>query len=125
MSKIGRFIALSIAPFGLLLLLAGCSKSEDSTGTGGSTAAGGATATTGGDAQSSAALATFKANCANCHALGGEGRGKDLSHTGAEHDQAWIADFIKHPKAQRMPSFDGKIPDADIQTLAGYLASQK
>ena len=73
------------------------------------------------------------ANCANCHALNGQGgrRGPELTHAAAEagHDAAWFAAFVKDPKSKnpgsRMPSFGGRISDADLAKLGTYLATLK
>ena len=63
---------------------------------------------------------------------GGMGRGPDLTHVGAsaEHTEQWLADHIRdaksHKPMSRMPPFGpDKINDADLMTLAEYLASQK
>jgi hypothetical protein len=50
--------------------------------------------------------------------------GADPSHT-----PQWLADHVKNPKSQnpnsRMPAFEGKISDKDLQALGVYLASLK
>jgi len=102
-----------------LLLLVGCSKEQ-------SPAA--APPVAAGDGK-----AVFSAKCAGCHTLGGVGgkKGPDLTKVGAtaEHTAEWLTAFIKNPKSKdpgsRMPPFEGKIPDADIQAVGTYLASQK
>ncbi len=73
--------------------------------------------------------------CANCHMLGGTGRGPNapgLSKVGAEpeHTPKWLADHIRDPKSHRstsrMPAYGAdKIGDADLEKLAAYLAAQK
>ena len=84
--------------------------------------------------QTASGDAIFRANnCGRCHMLGGQGgrMGPDLSHEGAnsQHNPQWIVDHVKNPKTHtpgsRMPSFAGKIPDPDIQSLAAYLAGLK
>ena len=75
----------------------------------------------------------FAANCARCHALtaGTRTRGPNLSAVGRDpsHTADWLVGFIKDPASvkpgARMPPFDGKIDDADLQALAEYLASLK
>jgi mono/diheme cytochrome c family protein len=111
-------LALTIA----LLAVAGCSKKDSGADSG----SGAASAASGG-------AAIFAANCANCHSINGTGgkRAPDLSHVGAdsEHTVDWLTAFIKNPQSKkpgtRMPGFDGKISDADLQTLATYLAGLK
>jgi len=77
-----------------------------------------------------AGKAVFDANgCAKCH--GGGGRAPDLSHEGADpnHTPQWLAQHVKNPQSQnprsRMPAFEGKISDQDLQSLGVYLASLK
>jgi len=61
----------------------------------------------------------------------GGGGGPDITHEGSnpQHTAQWIADHIKNPTSHtpgsRMPRFAEKMSDADIQTLANYLASLK
>jgi len=110
---------------GLLFAGAGCSKNSATSPSAGMGA-------TSGGASSGESL--FAANgCGRCHALNGNpgGRAPDLSHTGAEptHTAQWIAEQIKDPKSHnpgsRMPAYQGKMSDQDIQTLSQYLASLK
>jgi mono/diheme cytochrome c family protein len=62
---------------------------------------------------------------------GGPPRGPNLSHIAQnpEHTQVWIADHIRDPKSHnprsRMPSFEGKMTDEEINQIAEYLASLK
>ena len=77
-----------------------------------------------------AGKAVFDANgCARCH--GGGGRAPDLSHEGSDpnHTPQWLAQHVKNPQSQnprsRMPAFEGKISDQDLQSLGVYLASLK
>ena len=75
----------------------------------------------------------FKSQCANCHTINGEGgkKGPELSNAGAEaeHTSAWFASFIKNPKSKdansRMPGFEGRIDDKDLQTVGKYLTTLK
>ncbi len=113
-------IAIGIVPLVLMLLAAGCHKDETPPAPGGTGGTGGAAQMAGGSD------AVLKAQC-RCH-NGGKGA-PDLSHEGAQHDASWIADHIKNPRthnpSSRMPAFEGRMSDADIQGLATYLASQK
>jgi cbb3-type cytochrome oxidase cytochrome c subunit len=59
-------------------------------------------------------------------------RGPDLTAVGAEpeHTADWLAAHVRDPKAHkpdsRRPAFGPeKIPDADLQALAAYLAGRK
>jgi mono/diheme cytochrome c family protein len=71
--------------------------------------------------------------CARCHSLNGQGgrMGPDLTHEGAKpgHTPDWIVVHVKNPKTHnpgsRMPAFEGKINDKDLQALGAYLASLK
>ena len=75
----------------------------------------------------------FKSKCANCHRINGTGGRKapDLSRTGAEaeHTAKWLAEFIRNPKSKdqisRMPGFEGKISEGDLQAICEYLVSLK
>ena len=75
----------------------------------------------------------FKSQCANCHTINGEGgkKGPELSKAGAEaeHTVAWFASFIKNPKSKdvnsRMPGFEGRMDDKDLQTVGKYLTTLK
>ncbi|MDQ3812432.1 MAG: cytochrome c [Armatimonadota bacterium] len=80
-------------------------------------------------AEGRAVLDTYR--CANCHALTAEGRGRapNLSRVGAEHTAEWIVAHVKNPRihnpGSRMPAFEGRINDKDLQALGAYLASLK
>jgi mono/diheme cytochrome c family protein len=60
---------------------------------------------------------------------GGMGRGPALDKVGAKRTRDWIVAHIRNPKGHnpqsRMPGFEGKIKDGDLQALADYLASLK
>jgi outer membrane lipoprotein-sorting protein len=80
-------------------------------------------------AQPAAALALFRSNgCGRCH---NGGTGPDLSHEGSdpEHTAKWIADHIRNPQSHtpgsRMPAYGSRMSDANIRTLAEYLAGLK
>jgi ubiquinol-cytochrome c reductase cytochrome b subunit len=75
-----------------------------------------------------AALATFGAACAKCHALNGAGGdiGPELTYVGRRLDAAAIAHQIEDPGGgSDMPSFKGKLTPEDISALAAYLSSRK
>jgi mono/diheme cytochrome c family protein len=69
--------------------------------------------------------------CARCHAIGGKGgrMGPDLSHVGAERSAKWIMDHVRNPQAHepssRMPAFEGRMSDQNLQALGAYLAGLK
>ena len=71
--------------------------------------------------------------CARCHSIGGQGGGRapDLTKVGAEpgHTQQGLVEHVKNPRAHnpgsRMPAFEGKISDPDLNALGAYLASLK
>lgn len=75
--------------------------------------------------------AIFNQYCGQCHKLGSVGHGKiALDHIGKEKDQTWIEVQIRNPKKHgadsRMPPFPAsKLSDADLHTVAKYLASMK
>lgn len=71
-------------------------------------------------------------NCANCHAIGGEGgtTGPDLSDVGSDpkHTSKWFQTKVTNPKATNpntgMPPFPD-IKGKDLTNLAAYLGSLK
>ncbi len=72
--------------------------------------------------------AVFEAsNCGNCHGPGKNA--PDLSKIGGEHDAIWIVAHVKNPKVHnpgsRMPGYEGKISETDLQAMGSYLASLK
>ena len=72
--------------------------------------------------------AIFEAsNCGNCHGPGKNA--PNLTKIGAEKDAAWIVAHVKNPKVHnpgsRMPGYEGKISEADLQAMGSYLASLK
>ncbi|MFL5244173.1 MAG: MJ0042-type zinc finger domain-containing protein [Gemmataceae bacterium] len=62
---------------------------------------------------------------------GGRNRGPDLSTVGRDPNDTvdWLMAFIREPTSKkprsRMPGFEGKISEADLRSLAEYLASLK
>lgn len=73
----------------------------------------------------------FARRCVSCHALDGDGgnEGPDLTHEGTKHDAAWLVRWITNPSSidpdADMPSFGGKITDAEMTAIASYLATRK
>lgn len=76
----------------------------------------------------------FAANgCARCHSIGGQGgrMGPDLTRAGADpaHTPQWLVDHVRNPKSHnpssRMPAFQGRINDQNLNALGAYLASLK
>ncbi len=75
----------------------------------------------------------FNSTCILCHTVNGTGgnTGPDLSHIAGnpEHNQQWIAEYIKDPKSKdsgsSMPPLKGKLSDQQIQDAAAYTASLK
>jgi len=116
-----RAVVIGLSCFIPLITLSACNKKAESV------------AQTGASASSGGGEAVFAANCSKCHSINGAGakRAPDLSHVGAdsEHTPAWLTEFIKNPSSKkpgsRMPAFEGKISDADMASLTGYLASLK
>lgn len=115
-------MVVSVAFAASLLVMAGCGKNEGS-------------GSASGDANLIAAGKTvFDAqNCAKCHSIAGQGspRGRDLTRVGADpnHTSQWLIEHVKNPRAHnpnsRMPAFEGKITEQDLNALAAYLASLK
>ena len=97
----------------LSLALFGCSKSDS----------GGAAAP-----KADAGKAIFASkDCGNCHGPGK--RAPDLTKAGAQHDAAWIVAHVKNPRTHnpgsRMPGYEGKMSESDLQAIGSYLASLK
>jgi len=75
--------------------------------------------------------AIFRAQgCSACHRINGLGGtiGPDLTRVGRRRTKEWIEDQIRTPKAHNpnsiMPSF-ARLPDKDVEDLAGYLSGLK
>lgn len=107
------FFGTVSALFLLTIALFGCSKP----GEGGSTSP-----------QTASGKAIFESkDCGNCHGPGK--RAPQLTHLGAEHDAAWIVAHVKNPKTHnpgsRMPAYEGKMSESDLQAIGSYLASLK
>jgi mono/diheme cytochrome c family protein len=73
----------------------------------------------------------FQQHCTRCHKTDGSGGGRapDLATIGQNHDEDWFVGFVRNPKSQkpnsRMPSFEGKLSDAELKAVARYLAGLK
>ncbi|TMV49002.1 cytochrome c [Paenibacillus mesophilus] len=106
----------------LALSLTACGKTtktpEGGTAGGGTTPGGGGTATVD-------ASAIAKQNCTSCHGGNLEGAGAPKLQTiGAKYSKDQIAGIIANGKGA-MPSFKGRLSDADINGLADWLAAKK
>lgn len=111
----------TIAGIALLLMftLAACGKTTTpGTNNGGAATGGGGTATANADA-------IVKQNCTSCHGVNLEGSvGPKLSNIGTKYSKDQIAGIVSSGKGA-MPSFKGKLSDADINTVADWLAAKK
>ncbi|HZP83728.1 MAG TPA: cytochrome c [Chthonomonadaceae bacterium] len=125
-SKQAVGMAASFAFLMASLWIAGCAKQGESGGS--------APAAQGDASLVDAGKAVYASNgCARCHSLGGQGgrMGPDLTRVGADtaHTPQWLIEHIKNPKthnpASRMPAFEGRINDKDLNALGAYLASLK
>lgn len=89
---------------------------------------------------SSEPQALYDFHCARCHARAGEpggpslggSVGPDLSHVGSNRGMTadWLAAYIRNPKSMRpdakvMPAFEEKMTEAEIRTMAEWLANKK
>lgn len=78
---------------------------------------------------SAEAPALFGTNCSVCHAVNGSGGnvGPDLSKVGTYRSLAWLTAFIKNPASvlagSRMPAFQDKLSESQINDVADYLFS--
>jgi len=69
-------------------------------------------------------------HCNTCHSIAGSGGtlAPDLTHVGSRQTKGWILDQINNPRSHKadsvMPSF-ARLPEADKQELASYLAGLK
>ena len=79
-------------------------------------------------------------HCARCHARAGEpqgpslggSKGPDLTHIGSAKGMTveWLTSYIRNPKSVRpdakmMPAFEGEMREAEIRSLAEWLAARK
>lgn len=111
---------------GLSLLLAvglsacGRSNTPDTNQGAGGTAGGG-----GGGTATVDAAAVYKQNCTSCHGVNLEGGGAPkLQNVGAKYSKDQIAGIISNGKGA-MPSFKGRLSEADINGLSDWLAAKK
>ena len=55
--------------------------------------------------------------------------GHDLTREGTRHDATWLKQWIADPEsvdpAANMPSFEGRLTDAQLTAIANYLAGRK
>jgi ubiquinol-cytochrome c reductase cytochrome b subunit len=86
------------------------------------------------EADRSAAV-IFARHCVGCHRLDGDGGGQgdddgpDLSRIGGKQNlltlRRWIADPESVDPDATMPAFENKLTPAELETIAGYLASRR
>jgi len=83
----------------------------------------------------------FVQHCSQCHAQAGQpggppgigsSKGPNLARIGAEPGRTadWLAEYIRDPKSKKpdpklMPAFGDKLTDAEIRSLAAWLAAKK
>jgi ubiquinol-cytochrome c reductase cytochrome b subunit len=78
-----------------------------------------------------AAAAVYARHCIGCHRIDGEGGddGPELSRVGAKHDferlRKWIADPESVDPDAEMDPFGKRLTPAELDAIAGYLASRK
>jgi len=69
--------------------------------------------------------------CIECHTISGEGgsSGPKLTDVGGRGSREYIVQQIKNPRSHNpdadMPSFEGRLPEKDIEDLADYLSGLK
>jgi mono/diheme cytochrome c family protein len=118
--------------------LVGCKEAESTSPASGAAAPGGPMAKGKGGPQGPAkdGKEVFQGQgCMRCHSVGEaggkKGKGPDLSQVGADptHTKDWLVAYVKNPKetnpTSHMPSFAGKISDAEFVMLGDYLAGLK
>jgi mono/diheme cytochrome c family protein len=107
-----------------LLLVAACGGSGNSSSGGSSSAAGGSSSASGSASASAQGKQVFTQNCKGCHTL------KDAGATGSvgpnlddlQPDQATVVRQVNNGGGP-MPAFKGKLSDAQINAVAGYVSS--
>jgi len=74
----------------------------------------------------------YEKKCKTCHSIAGVAGpmaklGGPLDGVGAKHDEAWIKEFIKDPKAKNPNSKMTKpsLTDDELNAVAAYVASLK
>lgn len=79
----------------------------------------------GGEQHGAQGAEVFATQCAQCHAVGGEGlpQAPDLtrSPTAAHVDQ--VEQVVRHGQGV-MPAFDGTLSDAEMEAVATYVAGE-
>jgi len=81
--------------------------------------------------QDRVASKVFATRCVACHVIEGDGgkEGPDLTHEGHKQNAEWLARWISDPSAvdpdADMPSFKGKLSDAELAAISQYLAARK
>ncbi len=70
--------------------------------------------------------------CDDCHERDGTGSGDGPPNLGGRASAAWLKDFVSDPSDGRffdgknqMPKFRGKLPDADLESLAALLRAER
>jgi len=69
--------------------------------------------------------------CIECHTISGEGgsSGPNLTDVGSRRSRDYIIQQIRNPRSHKpdtdMPSFEGRLPEKDIEDLADYLSGLK
>jgi len=107
-----------------LLLVAACGGSGNSSSGGSSSAAGGSSSASGSASASAQGKQVFTQNCKGCHTL------KDAGATGSvgpnlddlQPDKATVVRQVNNGGGP-MPAFKGKLSDAQINAVAGYVSS--
>jgi mono/diheme cytochrome c family protein len=107
-----------------LLLVAACGGSDNSSSGGSSSAAGGSSSASGSASASAQGKQVFTQNCKGCHTL------KDAGATGSvgpnlddlQPDKATVVRQVNNGGGP-MPAFKGKLSDAQINAVAGYVSS--
>jgi len=113
--RFGRALALSAVALSAAVLFTACGQKSNT---------GGPAAQPGGAAPAGVET-IYKNNCMSCHGQNLEGRvGPDLRKIGDKYDRAQIAAVIRDGRGG-MPSFKGRLSDAQIDELAGWLADKK
>lgn len=115
----------------LILALGACGKSNDNK-TGQSTSPSPGTSaspggTAGGGETTAQAEQVYKANCLACHGAnleGNMGGNSNLTKVGARRSKDQIHTQIANG-GNGMPAFKGKLSDAEINSLADWLAAKK
>ncbi|PDO09696.1 MAG: hypothetical protein BLM47_11280 [Candidatus Reconcilbacillus cellulovorans] len=115
---LGRAVAVTAVALSAAVLFTACGQTGQKGNTGSPAAQPGGAAPAGVET-------IYKNNCMSCHGQNLEGRvGPDLRKIGDKYDRAQIAAVIRDGRGG-MPSFKGRLSDAQIDELAGWLADKK